>query len=60
MFTFCQRLYDRKCHRRKVGGQKNRNLANVVCERPQHATMHTTQRGMFVELEPRNLAFIIF
>jgi hypothetical protein len=31
--TFCQRLYHRKCQRRGVGGQKKRNLVNVVCER---------------------------
>ena len=60
MFTFCQCLYHRKCQRSGVGGQKSQSLVNVVSERPQHATMHTTQRGMFVELEPRNLAFIIF
>ena len=34
MFTFCQRLYHRKCQRRGVGGQKSQNLVNVVCERP--------------------------
>ena len=34
MSTFCQRLYHRKCHHRRIGGQKSPNLVNVVCERP--------------------------
>ena len=32
--TFCKLLYNRKCKRRGVGGQKKTNLVNVVCERP--------------------------
>ena len=45
MFTFCQRLYHRKCQRRGVGGQKSRNLVNVVCERPPtcHHAYHPSQ-----------------
>ena len=32
--TFCKLLYHRKYKRRGVGGQKKKNLVNVVCERP--------------------------
>ena len=32
--NFCQRLYDRKCQRKGVGGQKRRKNVVVVCERP--------------------------
>ena len=34
MSTFCKLSYHRKCQRRGVGGQKSKNLVNVVCERP--------------------------
>ena len=40
--TFCKLLYHRKCKRRGVGGKKNTNFVNVVCERPlitNHKTM---------------------
>ena len=32
--TFCNLLYQRKCKRRGVEGQKKPNLVNIVCERP--------------------------
>ena len=34
MFTFCQLLYHIKYQRRGIGGKKNQNLVDVVCERP--------------------------
>ena len=34
MSTFCQRSYHRKVQRNGVGGKKNQNFVNVVCERP--------------------------
>ena len=33
-FTFCKLLYQRKCKRRGVGGQKKTIFVNVVFERP--------------------------
>ena len=37
MPTFLSKFIDRKYQRKEVGGQKNQNLVNVVCEWPHRA-----------------------
>ena len=46
---FCKPLNHRKCKRRGVGGQKNPNLVNVVCERPRRWHMFLIPHTIFKE-----------
>ena len=39
--TFCKLLYHRKCKPKGVGGQKKKNLVNVVCECPLSLALKT-------------------